>query len=251
MATRRRDLIVISGAAVVAIAIPPILRHRGQTFEFQRIPGLRGFRRLPAAVSSGADLVLTGLEAPTALQQRLRKQVTEQPCQAVFETVEWPEDRVPVAVFTDYNCPYCPVLSEHVIKLTRENAPIDVVWHDLPVLGPRSEAAAKAALAAAAQGKYLPVHQHLMQSVLRPGSEQLVKLARAFDMDENKFLRDIDGPAVAQKIEHTRAIAAVFGIVGTPATLVGRTLVIGKINKRNLKQLISIERETPFTECTS
>lgn len=229
--------------------MPPLLRWRKQSLTFEPIAGLPGFRRLPSGAVSGGDFILTGLQPASAQQSRLRDTVVANPCQAVFGRTSWPVGRIPVAVFTDYNCPYCPVLSDMVIDLVQQGAPVDIAWHDLPVLGPRSDAAARAAIAAGRQGQYLPVHQRLMRGVLRPGPAALTDLAESFGLDAQRFLRDVQSAETTQKIEQARAVAAVFGIAGTPAILVGRSLSIGRIERDALNRLIALEVQAAGPIC--
>jgi hypothetical protein len=111
---RRRDLLIVLAAVGAAVALPPYLRRRAGIFEFEPIPGLPGFRRLPTgAVSggSGSDFILTGLTPTSPQQADLRRKVAQDPCKAVFGAKGWAAGDLPVAVFTDYNCPYCPTLS--------------------------------------------------------------------------------------------------------------------------------------------
>lgn len=249
---RRRDLLVVGAAVALAVALPPLLRRRGEPFAFEPIPGLPGFRRLPTGSisgGSGGDFILTGMSPATPRQTALRRAVAADPCGAVFGADGWPEGDLPVAVFTDYNCPYCPTLSALVIDLIDSGAPIAVTWHDLPILGPRSQAAARAAIAAGQQGQYLPVHDRLMQSVLRPGPAALRQLADQFGLDPDRLQDDASSPATETRLEQSAAIAAVFGIVGTPAILVGSTLVVGDISRDDLSRLIELERAAPFAAC--
>jgi protein-disulfide isomerase len=183
------------------------------------------------------------------MQAQMRQEVSAAPCRMLFGDTEATDEQIQVAVFSDYNCPYCRVLSRMVKRLMDEGVPIRVTWHDLPVLGPRSEAAARAALAAAEQGAYLQVHQRLMQTILRPGTVHLVKLAGEFGLDEDRFVRDATGPKTERSIERAKAIAAVFGIAGTPALMVGRTLVVGEIDEASLQKLVQLELEHPDDPC--
>ncbi len=253
MATRRRDLLILLALIGAAVALPPVLRRRGRrSFDFEPIPGLPGFRRLPiGAISGGAggDFILTGLQPADPRQAELRRQVAADPCRAVFGRAGRPDDRLPVAVFTDYNCTYCPQLSKEVLALLRTDAPIAVSWHDLPILGPRSVAAARAAIAAEAQGQYLPVHENLMQNLLRPGPVALRQLAEAHGMDAERFRRDVDSASTDSRLRQAAAIAAVFGIIGTPSVLIGRTLVVGEISRDDLLRLIDLERAVPSLTC--
>ncbi len=252
MPARRRDLLIVLAAVGAALALPPILRRRGRGFDFEPIPGVPGFRRLRAgAVSGGAggDFILTGLQPADPRQAELRRQVAKDVCRAVFGAAGWPSGDLPLAVFTDYNCPYCPGVSGLVLDLVDAGAPVAVTWHDLPILGPRSTAAARVAIAAGRQGRYLPVHERLMQGVLRPGPAALRQLAEEFGLDPARLQRDADSPSTRDQLQRSAAIAAVFGIIGTPALLVGRTLVAGDIDRDDLLRLIDLERADPFPGC--
>ncbi|MDK3071638.1 DsbA family protein [Sedimentitalea sp. JM2-8] len=246
---RRRDLIIATCAVAAVIALPRLAALRDPGFSFQPIPGLEGFRRIDGGGFSRTSDVFAGLVPAAPQQQDLRDWAARNPCIAAFGPEGWTEDKLPVAVFTDYNCPFCPRLSDMVISLADAGLPIRPVWHDLPVLGQRSEAAARVAVAAARQGQYLPVHAYLMRTVLRPGPEPVAALAARFGMDAARLLRDAQGESVERQLAETKAIAAVLGIVGTPAVLVGRTLAIGEIDRSDLERLIDLERSTPFAGC--
>lgn len=247
MPLRRRDLLIAAGLVGATIALPRLVRLTGPEFSFEPIPGLPGFRRLSAGSLSGVQVALAGIEPANEHSLRRQQSIANDPCGAGFG--EQPPGLVPVAVFTDYNCPYCPTLSGMVIDLIATGAPIAVTWHDLPVLGPRSVAAARAAIAAGRQDRYLPVHEHLMHRVLRPGPQALRDLARRFGMDPEQFLRDEASPETRERLAHSNAVAAGFGIIGTPSTLVGRTLVIGRIDRGRLERLIALEQQAGAMPC--
>lgn len=238
---RRRD-VLIAGTAVGAVVFLPRLFTSGFTFE--PIAGVPGFRQIPFAAASGgaAGAAFVGLGARNPDQQRRRDQIRANPDRALFDA-QAPATDLPVALFTDYNCPFCPVLSDMLMRLEADGAGIAIRFHDLPVLGPNSIAAARAALAAAEQGKYRPVHHHLMRSRLRPGPASLRALASRFDMEPARFLQDTQSPRIMDQLRQAEDIAAVFGIIGTPALVVGRTLVVGEISEKRLRRLIRLERD--------
>lgn len=246
---RRRDLIIATCAVAAVIALPRLAALRDPGFAFQPIPGLSGFRRIDGSGVSRSSDVFTGLDPVAQEQQGLRDWAARNPCIAAFGPDGWTDDMLPVAVFTDYNCPYCPRLSDMVIALQEAGIAIRPVWHDLPVLGPRSQAAARVAVASARQGQYLPVHTYLMRTVLRPGPGPVSDLAAEFGLDAVRLLRDAESDSVERQLAETKAIAAVLGIVGTPAVLVGRTLAIGEIDRKDLERLIALELNTPFDGC--
>lgn len=249
MPLRRRDLLIAAGAVGATMVVPRLIGLFKPEFTFEPIPGLPGFRRIAGGSVSSAQAVFAGLDPMSGQETRLWQQVTKDPCRAAFGSGGWDAQTVPVAVFTDYNCPYCPTLSGIVMDLITAGAPISVTWHDFPVLGPRSMDAARAAVAARAQGQYLPVHEHLMRSVLPPGPASLRALADRFEMDAVQFQRDESSLETTQSLDHSRAVATAFGIIGTPSLVVGRTLVVGNIDRDRLGSLIALEQEDAESPC--
>ncbi len=246
MALRRRDFL---GSAVVLLAvfgIPPLWRRAFPSFDFVPLDGFPGFRKLDQGPVSSGPVALIGLDAPDPSIAAERAELLKAPCAALFENHK-PEDGLPIAVFSDYNCPYCFVLSERLIRLEESGAPIRLVWYELPLLGDRSDRSAKAALAAAEQGQYIAAHRYLMRKVLPPGPFGLRQMAQELDLDPDKLLRDVGGEPVASSLRKSKALASALGVIGTPATVIGRTLVLGSISATNLDQLIALEaQDGPF-----
>jgi protein-disulfide isomerase len=160
-------------------------------------------------------------------------------CSNLFEATS--DVKLPIAVFTDYYCPYCRGLSDRLIERS-ERQDLHLTWHELPLLGAGSLRSARAAVAAAQQGAYLPVHKHLMDTVLRPSQNTLRVLAEQFELDIDQFMADHNGPLPDQHFERSRGLARLLGLPGTPSTVVGRTVVIGAIDDRQLDRLIDLER---------
>ena len=49
--------------------------------------------------------------------------------------------------------------------------------------------------------------------------------------------------AVSDRIAHSLALRDLFGFAGTPAIVVGRTVIEGDVDERTLARLIALERE--------
>ena len=62
---------------------------------------------------------------------------------------------VTVVEFFDYNCVHCRDAVDHMGKLLDADKKVHVVFMDFPIFGKDSEGAARVAMAAAKQGKYL------------------------------------------------------------------------------------------------
>lgn len=252
MPTRRRDLLIIGGAVAAAIALPPVLRHvSGRRFDFEPISGLPGFRRIDGqGVTLAVPVALLGIDRPTAEETRWVEVARRDPCRAVFGPGGWPEKGiVPVALFTDYNCPNCPEASALLRDLVRGGAAIAPVWHDYPILGPASERSARLAIAAGRQGAYDAAHRWLMHRALPPGPVGLRRMAEALALDAEQLAADAISGETAAILNRSRAAAAILGIAGTPSIVVGQTRVTGNLGAEAMQRLIALEAAETGTPC--
>lgn len=242
MALRRRDLFIAAGALAVAASVSPFLRYLNSGFEFVPIAGLDGFRRLDQGPVSSGPAIFLGLETPADTSETTVEALRRNPCHLLFGSDGWHDGRLPIAIFNDYYCPYCATLSRRLRAIAEEDGRIDLVFHELPLLGPRSVQTARIALAAGQQGAHGQAHARLMETTLRPGPAGLAGFAGALDLDADRLATDEASNVVTHQIERSAAIANALGIIGTPATMIGRTLVIGAISAPDIKRLIDLER---------
>ncbi len=66
-----------------------------------------------------------------------------------------PNGDVTLVEFFDYNCPYCRQMAPVMTKAEEADPQLRIAYKEFPILGPNSTFAAKAALAANKQGKYV------------------------------------------------------------------------------------------------
>lgn len=244
--TRRRDLLLLGTVFAVAIAIPPILRRRAEAFDFRPLPGFEGFRTLASGAVTAGPAFLVGFDPDNDGAPPL----SGDPCRLLFgDTPASYSDLLPIAVFTDYNCPNCAAFEARLANMIQNGAPLRPVWHELPLLGARSTWSAKVALAARRQGAYDAVHHDLMYRVLPPGPVALASLAARHDLDPDLLWFDANGPEVEAELDAALGLGRRLGIPGTPSFVVGRTLVIGAMPERDLKRLIDLERTDNAQVC--
>lgn len=246
---RRRDLIILGGAAAGAAGFSKALRWYGARFEFTDIAGLPGFRRLDRGQASLGAAMLIGVERPDVAVTDAMAAVRRDPCGALFGGPVMPGDPLPVAVFSDYFCPYCAVLSRRLAEVVRGRSDLRLVLHELPLLRPRSETLARVALAASRQGAHWAAHLFLMERAMPPGAAAIRDMAARLDLDGDRLIADMDSDAVTGALRRSAALAQVFGIVATPGTVFGRTLVVGAVERQDIKRLIELELSEPSAVC--
>ena len=254
---RRRDALVGAGVAASLLLGPAAWRAlREPALAFEPHPAVPGFRRIAAGGASRPAARFDGLiglaEPPNPAADAAREAVLRDPCAALFGG-SVPSGAVPVASFSDYNCPYCRATTERLAAIeARSGGAVRVRWHELPLLGEGSEAAARAALAADLQGAYPAMHARLMRARLVPTPAYLEEVARALDLDAGRLLADMASPAIEARLARSAASADAFRLAGTPAMVVGRTVAVGALDERTLERLIERERaDGPGPACAA
>ena len=246
-------LAVLVGVATLWQAVPWLRSLLPATLEMTARADPPGFRELGGgAASSGAFDPFVGLsarEAPTGPvidPDSLRADL----CGALFGGPPAP-GVVPVAAFSDYYCPFCRVLTRTLAAIEAEpDSGMTVTWHEWPLLGANSMLAARASLAAERQGAYAAFHAALSRGGFVATPAFLATVAERAGIDPDRLLADMDHPAVAESIARTTALARLFGFPGTPAMVVGRTVVVGEIDEATLRSLIDRERaDGPVPAC--
>jgi predicted DsbA family dithiol-disulfide isomerase len=139
-----------------------------------------------------------------------------------------PKGDVTVVMFSDYNCPYCRATVPEIERLLAQDSGIRVVWREMPVLGPDSETAAAAALAAARFGKYRAFHDALFTGG-HPDSRGIAAAARAVGLDPGKLSAEAKAPEVQAEISTNLALARRMEIAATPYFVIGNRIYEGAI----------------------
>ena len=252
----RRTLILsalAAGTAYTGYRFIPSYFSEG--FDFEPVSNPKGFRRITGGdSSSGYFDLFVGLDAKeedtSALEAAIAKANVD-PCRALYGSSDEASNSVQIASFSDYYCPFCRVQTQKLGAIEEaEGSGVRVSWHELPLLGEGSNLAAKAALAAKRQGAYVAFHKRLMRSPFQATTEYLLALSENIGVNGDQLIADMGSPEVQQELQNSAALAQIFGFFGTPALVIGRTVVQGQMSDRRMKQLIERERlDGPLTSC--
>lgn len=153
-----------------------------------------------------------------------------------------PRGDVTIVEFFDARCGYCKQLQPAMDALIRRDPNVRVVMKDLPILGPNSVLASRALLAAQRQGRYAPFYDALLSLRVEPTEQVLRQQAERVGLDWTRLRRDMDDPAVQRRIETNLRLAQGLGIEGTPALVIGQTLVPGAVDLPTLERLVAEAR---------
>ena len=154
-----------------------------------------------------------------------------------------PKGDVTIVEFFDYQCGYCKRAMQTVLEVQKEDPSVRIVWKELPILGPASEFAARAAMAAKRQDKYLDFHVAVMGNRGPLTPDTVFQLAKKAGINVDRLKRDMADPAIEKYLQDTLQLAQQLGINGTPGFVIGGKLVPGAIEKDQMKELIAEARK--------
>jgi protein-disulfide isomerase len=148
-----------------------------------------------------------------------------------------------VVEFFDYRCPYCKQVVPSLSQLLKEDGKIRFVYKELPILGPDSIIASRAAIASRKQNKYIEMHNALMRARGTLDEPSVLKIATETGLDARKLKTDMGAPEVDMIIERNRTLARALNLNGTPAFVIGDTTVPGAVDLPTLKSLVAEARK--------
>ncbi|MBK1658014.1 DsbA family protein [Paracraurococcus ruber] len=153
-----------------------------------------------------------------------------------------PRGGVTLVEFFDARCGYCKQLHPVVEQLLKRQRDVRLVLKDLPILGPNSLLASRALLAAQRQGKYAELHDALLALREEPAEPVLRREAERVGLDWARLRREMDDPAIGRRLEANTRLAGALRIEGTPALVIGDTLVPGAVDLATLERLVAEAR---------
>ena len=160
---------------------------------------------------------------------------------------------VTVVEFSDFQCPYCarsaPTINQLManhkgkIRLVFKNAPLP--FHD------KAPAAAKAAMAAEAQGKFWEYREALMAkqnewSQAPNPKTNFIAYAKDLKMDAARFEKDMANPAFQKRLDEDKAVGAPLGVQGTPTYFINGAMVVGAQELSQFERIVAeVSKDKP------
>ena len=156
-----------------------------------------------------------------------------------------PDGDIAFVEFIDYRCGYCRRAYDDVETLIESDGNIRYVVKEFPILGPESERSARLAIAALQIGgssAYKAAHDFLI-AYSGPVSNRLIEnFAKEASLDQSALIETMDSDSVNSAISANYALADSLGVNGTPAFIIGGSIVRGWIKLDDMRQFVELAR---------
>jgi len=145
----------------------------------------------------------------------------------------------------DYNCPYCRKIDPELRQVVQDDGKVRLVLKDWPILGEVSKIAARMALAAKYQDKFIQAHDAMIGVSSKLTEPRLHELLAAAGVDMDRLKADLTGNARAIDaiLARNNAQAEAFGFKGTPSFIVGKFRVPGVLTMAEFEMVIADARK--------
>jgi protein-disulfide isomerase len=154
-----------------------------------------------------------------------------------------PRGDVTLVEFFDYRCPYCKQVQPSLEKLVGKDGNLRIAYKEFPILGPVSVTAARAALAARGQGKYVAFHDAMMAASGTITEDTVYNVAGSVGLDVARLKRDMASPEISTMLKANLALANALDVSGTPTFVIGDQLVPSAIDLASLEKLVAQARK--------
>ena len=189
------------------------------------------------------------IEALSILQERENAALVEAQSTALTELRDDFEQNAPIfgnldgsvtlVEFFDYNCGYCRRAAPEVKAVLETSKDVRIVYREFPILGPGSEIAARASLAARNQGKYQQFHEAMMALNGQAFEASVMEVAGDVGLDLEVLKTDMQSDLVNDHIAASLRLAEALRITGTPTFVLGDEIIPGVIERGTFLEKIA------------
>lgn len=156
-----------------------------------------------------------------------------------------PEGSVTLVKFNDYACPHCRNAERDIERLIAGNPDLRVLVREFPILGPGSLSRARLAMAIHALGGQ-EAYEEIKLDLFASGDVDdgvIDQIAGFAGLDPDAVRARMQDPLFNASFDRSLEIARALNISGTPAFIVGTSVIRGRIPLADLRATIA--RETP------
>jgi protein-disulfide isomerase len=155
-----------------------------------------------------------------------------------------PNGDVTLVEFFDYRCGYCKKFHPVLEELLKSDKNLRVVYKEFPILGPESQLASQAAIAAMIQDPklYLPFHIAMMEARGSLTQARILDIAEEIGLDIGRLKGNMQANKIKEVVASNYELAQNLGITGTPGFIIGDKIIPGYVNAEQMRSLIAEAR---------
>ena len=153
-----------------------------------------------------------------------------------------PDGDVTVVEFLDYQCGFCRRAHPELAELIASDGNIRWVVKELPILGPSSELAARAAVATLIEdgpARYAALNDRLMRLEGAVDDAALDAALTGAGLNPAAIRARMADPEVGRRIAETRALAQELAIAGTPTFVFDNRMVRGYLPLAEMRDMVA------------
>ena len=143
--------------------------------------------------------------------------------------------------FVDYNCGYCLKFHQQALSVLIEDQNTKLVIMQMPILGESSITFSKIAVAASFQNKFEEVHNYLYSSDRKSKMADILGDLFLMNIDIAQLEKDMNSEEVSKVILSHEQFVNDFKFNGTPAIIIGETIIPGYIEKEKIIEILENE----------
>jgi protein-disulfide isomerase len=158
-----------------------------------------------------------------------------------------PDGDVTIVEFVDYQCGFCRKSHPEMRELIESDGGIRLVVKELPILGPGSELASRAAISTLiSEGPeaYERLNRALMTLDGQVTEAVLDRTLSDVGLDPATVRAGMDDDEVTRRLQDTRGLARTLAISGTPTFVFGDRMVRGYVDLASMRALVEELRAT-------
>jgi protein-disulfide isomerase len=153
-----------------------------------------------------------------------------------------------VVEFLDYSCKYCKEAHPTITKAVAQDGKVRYIPRPMDSEGPGSLYGAEIVYAAARQGKFMEMHNAVMENFRVINDDVLAELAAQTGVDLAKLKADLESPAFKQETQNTiKANKKIFGALrgkATPTFVIGGNIIyVPEVRMPEAKDFLAMFKE--------
>ena len=204
-------------------------------------------KKIAAVLKDNPLLVVGALQIYDQEQQQQELLKTAQSYQAYLDEINKAEifagnenGKYTLVEFFDFSCGYCKQMAPRIKNIIEKNSDVKVIFKPVSFLSPNSELAAKAAVAAYNQGKFLEMYGKIMSEV-RINENALEKIAQDLGLDMERYKKDYSSAETKALLDSFKSTADKIQIKSVP-TLILEGMPLYAVEETQLQHAIDVLR---------